>query len=525
MRAILKAPVDLFYNGGIGTYFKASYQSNGEVGDKANDAIRINGNELRCKVVAEGGNLGATQLGRVEAALNGVRICTDAIDNSAGVDCSDHEVNIKILLGAALDSGLLKAEDREPLLAEMTDEVGKLVLKDNYFQTQSLSVSGVRGEKLLDAQSRFMRHQEKTGRLNRAVEFLPSDDEINQRKEKNLGLTAPERAVLLAYSKMELYDELLASDLVDDPYVAQALVTYFPTPLQLKFADIMPKHPLKREIITNEVTNATINRTGSVFVSRMREETGATAPEIVRAFILTRDIFSANVTWPQIDKLDNLVPAATQNDMLIELGRLILRGTLWFLRRRSEKMPIADVLNFFAVGVSNVSTRLNDYVSAEDREALKAAEARYESKAVPHALAAIIARSESVYAALDIVELSNELQRPVPLAAAVYFAMTGRLSLRWLASRVTALPTNSHWQSMARAAMRDDLSNLQRQLTESVLRLSPKADSADAAIAAWEKHHDKALARMHEVMDDLRQARETDLAMLSVMLRELRVLA
>lgn len=525
MRAILKAPVDLFYNGGIGTYFKASYQSNSEVGDKANDAIRINGNELRCKVVAEGGNLGATQLGRVEAALNGVRICTDAIDNSAGVDCSDHEVNIKILLGAALDSGLLKPEDREPLLAEMTDEVGKLVLKDNYFQTQSLSVSGVRGEKLLDAQARFMRHQEKTGRLNRAVEFLPSDDEINQRKEKNIGLTAPERAVLLAYSKMELYDELLASDLVDDPYVAEALVSYFPTPLQLKFADIMLKHPLKREIITTEVTNATINRTGSVFVSRMREETGATAPEIVRAFILTRDIFSANVTWPQIDKLDNLVPATTQNEMLIELGRLILRGTLWFLRRRSAKMPIADVLNFFAVGVSNVSTRLNDYVSAEDREALKAAEARYESKGVPHALAAIIARSESVYAALDIVELSHQLKRLVPLAAAVYFAMTGRLSLRWLASRVTALPTNSHWQSMARAAMRDDLSNLQRQLTESVLRLSPNADSADAAIGAWETHHAKALARMHEVMDDLRQARETDLAMLSVMLRELRVLA
>jgi glutamate dehydrogenase len=525
MRAILKAPVDLFYNGGIGTYFKASYQSNSEVGDKANDAIRVNGNELRCKVVAEGGNLGATQLGRVEAALNGVRICTDAIDNSAGVDCSDHEVNIKILLGAALDLGLLKSEDREPLLAEMTDEVGKLVLKDNYFQTQSLSVSGVRADKLLDAQARFMRHQEKTGRLNRTVEYLPSDDEIAQRREKKIGLTAPERAVLLAYSKMELYDELLASDLVDDPYVAQALITYFPTPLQLKFSEIMPQHPLKREIIATEVVNAAINRTGSVFINRMREETGATAAEITRAYILTRDIFSLNHTWAQIDKLDNLVPAATQNDMLIEVGRLVLRGTLWFLRRRAEKMPIGEVLNVFANGTSIVNTRLKEFITAEDQAALKTHEERFESKGVPHALSTMVAKSDSLYAALDIVELSNELTRPVPLTAQIYFALVGRLSLRWVSSQVTALPTNSHWQSMARTAMRDDLANLQRELTESVLQLSPQADTAAAALVAWEKHHEKALVRMNEVMDDLRDARETDLAMLSVMLRELRVLA
>ncbi|MEI6738316.1 MAG: NAD-glutamate dehydrogenase domain-containing protein, partial [Pseudomonadota bacterium] len=304
MRAILKAPVDLFYNGAIGTYFKASYQSNSEVGDKANDAIRINGNELRCKVVAEGGNLGATQLGRVEAALAGVHLCTDAIDNSAGVDCSDHEVNIKILLGAAIDAGLLKVADREPLLATMTDEVGQLVLNDNYFQTQSLSVSGLRADKLLDAQARFIRQQEKAGRLNRAVEYLPNDDEIAERREKKLGLTTPERAVLLAYSKMALYDELLASNLVDDPYVAQALVTYFPTPLQTRFKDVMFTHPLKREIIATVVANSTINRTGSVFVSRMREETGASSPEVVRSFLLTREIFAVNKTWQEIDQLD-----------------------------------------------------------------------------------------------------------------------------------------------------------------------------------------------------------------------------
>ncbi len=522
MRAILKSPVDLFYNGGIGTYFKASHQSNLEVGDKANDAIRINGDEIRCKVVAEGGNLGATQLARIEAAMAGVRICSDAIDNSAGVDCSDHEVNIKILLGAALDAGLLTAEDREPLLASMTDEVGLLVLKDNYFQTQSLSVSGVRADKSLEAHARYMRHLEKAGRLKRAVEFLPDDDEISERREKKLGLTAPERAVILAYSKMELYDELLLSDLIDDPYVAKALVTYFPTPLQTRFKDVMFNHPLKREIIATEIANGTINRTGSVFISRMREETGATAPEIVRSFLLTREIFGISQTWQEIDSLDNKVSAAIQNEMLIEVGRLVLRATLWFLRRRAEQMPFADVLKFFAAGVATVESELVKLLSAEDRQALEAHESRLVGKSVPTTIAAEVARTDAIYAALDIVEASSLMDRPAAIAASVYFSLVGKLSFRWVNTQVSALPTDTHWQSMARAAMRDDVANLKRQLTESVLKLSPTAKSGAAAIEAWEKHHAKDLTRMREIMADLHAARETDLAMLSVLLRELR---
>jgi glutamate dehydrogenase len=528
MRAILKAPVDLFYNGGIGTYIKASGQSHGEVGDKATDAIRINGDQLRCKVVAEGGNLGATQLGRVEAALAGVRICTDAIDNSAGVDCSDHEVNIKILLGAAVDGGLLKPDEREPLLAAMTDEVGKLVLKDNYYQTQSLSVSGVRADKMLDAQARFMRHQEKAGRLNRAVEFLPNDDALAERREKKLGLTAPERAVLLAYSKMELFDDLLASDLVDDPYVAQALVSYFPTPLQVCFKDIMQAHPLKREIIATDVANSTINRTGSVFVHRMCEEAGATAPEVVRAYILSRDVLGLNGIWQQIDHLDNVVPAATQNAMLIEVGRLVLRSTLWFLRRRGERMPITDVLAFFAPGVASVGGQLETLLATEDATTSQNKRDSLVAEGVPRELANAIAHTDAMYSLLDIVEASSELKRPVTVAAAVYFTLAGKLSLNWVAAQVGKLPTDSHWQAMARASMRDDLANLQRQLTESVLQLSPDANSlegAQQALTVWETHHAKALAHMYEVMDDLKTARDTDLAMLSVLLRELRVLA
>jgi glutamate dehydrogenase len=524
MRAILKAPVDLWYNGGIGTYIKASTQSHQEVGDKATDAIRINGNELRCKVVAEGGNLGATQSGRVEAAQCGVRICTDAIDNSAGVDCSDHEVNIKILLGAASDAGLLSAEEREPLLAAMTEEVGQLVLQDNYYQTQSLSVSGVRGEKLLDAQARFMRHLEKAGRLNRRVEHLPDEDELKRRREKKLGLTAPERAVLLAYSKMELFDELLADDLIDDAYVAQVLVSYFPTALRTRFASVMPSHPLKREIIATVVANTTINRTGSVFVHRMREETGASANEVVRSFVLARDIFGLDATWQSIDQLDNVVPASVQNDMLIELGRLVLRACLWFLRRRAERLPIADVLALFAPGVSTLSSRLTDLLSADDLSSLRSQQQHLVKQGVPEALASAVAHADSMYSVLDIVEVSAQLQRPVEFAAGVYHALVGRLALRWVARQVSSLPTDSHWQALARAAMRDDLANLQRHLTESVMRLSPNARNADEAVATWERHHAKALARMQEVMDDLKMASDVDLAMLSVLLRELRVL-
>ena len=411
MRAIIKSPVDLFYNGGIGTYVKASRQSHAEVGDRATDALRVNGNELRCKVVAEGGNLGCTQLGRVEYAMNGGRICTDAIDNSAGVDCSDHEVNIKILLSAAIDAGKLAEKDRNALLAEMTDEVGQLVLKDNYYQTQSLSVSGVRADKLLDAQTRFMRHQEKTGRLNRRVEFLPTDEEIAERKAKKQGLTSPERAVLLAYSKMELFDELVASTLIDDEYVARALVTYFPTALQNRFADVMPRHPLKREIIATEIANSTINRTGSVFVHRMKEETGATAAEVVRCFILTRDIFRVGDLWDGIDALDNKIPATTQSEMLIDAGRLVLRATLWFLRRRSEHMPIAEVLQFFAPGVATISKRLPEFLAPLDLEALKAGEAKLAGQGVPSAIAGEVARSDAMYSVLDIVECAQEIGR------------------------------------------------------------------------------------------------------------------
>jgi glutamate dehydrogenase len=525
MKAILKAPVDLFYNGGIGTYVRASSQSNAEVGDRANDAIRVTGKELRCKVVAEGGNLGCTQLGRIEFAQAGGRIYSDAIDNSAGVDCSDHEVNIKILLGLVEQDGELTEKQRNKLLAEMTDEVGKLVLTDNYYQTQSLSVSGVRGEKLLDAQAAFMRHQEKTGRLNRPVEFLPSDEEIAARRAAKHGLTAPERAVLLAYSKMELFDELIASDLIDDAYVSQELVGYFPTPLQERYKDVMARHPLKREIIATVVANTMINRTGSVFVHRMQEETGAKPHEVARAYVLVRDIFGLNSLWAAIDALDNKVPASVQYDMLIEAGRLTLRTTLWFLRRRRERLPISQVLEIFRPGVAALTSKLDSLLNERDRIAMQNQQQHYVSAGVPEELARKVASLDALYAVLDIVEVATEFKKSADLVAAVYFSLVGKLELRWFASQINALPTDTHWQALARNAMRDDLAAQQRLLTTAVVKMSADRNDATQMLKTWEALVQLPMQRLHEMVNDLKSGPALDLAMLSVVLRELRSLA
>ena len=529
MKAILRAPVDLFYNGGIGTYVKAARQSSAEVGDRANDAIRVNGAELRCKVVAEGGNLGFTQLGRVEYALKGAggkggRIYTDAIDNSAGVDCSDHEVNIKILLGLVVADGELTEKQRNKLLAEMTEDVAHLVLADNYYQTQSLAVSGLRGEKLLDAQASFIRGLEKAGKLNRAVEYLPTDDEITERRALKIGLTAPERAVLLAYSKMVLYDDLLVASLIDDAYVAQTLIGYFPPPLREQYAPVMPRHPLRREIIATVVANTMINRTGSVFVHRMQEETGASSEEVTRAYVLVRDVFDLEALWREIDELDNHVAAPLQYEMLVDAGRLMLRGTLWFLRRRGERLAIAQVIEIFRPGLAALRTQLPAVLAPADREAWDGAVARLTDKGVPSELAQRMAGLDALYATLDVSEVALEQARSVESVAALYFALGGELELRWIAEKISALPTDTPWQALARNALRDDLASQQRALTSAVVRISPESTDPKAMLTAWHDRCGAPIARLKSMIAEVKRQGTLDLAVLSVLLRELRAL-
>ena len=524
VNAILKAPVDLLYNGGIGTYVKATSETHAQVGDRANDALRVNGSELRCKVVVEGGNLGCTQLGRIEYAQAGGRIYTDAIDNSAGVDTSDHEVNIKILLGLPIGEGELTEKQRNALLVEMTDDVAALVLRDNYFQTQALSVTGHIAFSLLDAQQRFIQFLEKSGRLNRAIEFLPSDEEIAERRAHETGFTAPERAVLLAYCKIWMYDELLASRLPDDPWVATALSRYFPQALRDRYAGYMPRHPLKREIIATHVTNSTINRIGSTFVHRLMETTGAKPDEIVRAYLLTREIFGFVSLWQSIEALDNKVLDAVQSEMLIDSSNLIERGTTWFLRSRRLTDDIAATIALFTPRAEALASQLPNLLDSSDKARIDDAVTGYVAKGVPETVAARVVALPTLYSTLDIVEVADTTKRPVELVARIYFDLSTRLGVPWLRDRIAALPADQHWKMLARAAMLDDLSGLQRTIASEVLTGGGDMDKASALIAAWRDRNARAIERQAQLLTELRGAPAVDAAMLSVALREMRSL-
>ncbi|MDM0043258.1 NAD-glutamate dehydrogenase [Variovorax dokdonensis] len=524
VNAILKAPVQLIYNGGIGTYVKATEESHAQVGDRANDALRVNGRELRCQVFAEGGNLGCTQLGRIEFARAGGRINTDAIDNSAGVDTSDHEVNIKILLGLPIAEGELTEKQRNAILPEMTDEVAHLVLRDNIYQTQVLSVTGRLGAQLLDAQTRFMQFLEKAGRLNRAIEFLPSDEQLAERRAAGQGLATPERAVLLAYSKIWLYDELLESPLPDDPWVATALTRYFPTLLRERFAAYMQRHPLKREIIATHVTNSALNRVGSTFVHRLSETTGARAHEVVRAYLMAREIFGMVGLWEAVDQLDNQVEDAVQSRLLIDCSRQLERATKWFLRSRRLAEPIADVIAHFKPNVEALAARLPQLLDAGERARDEAAVAQYTDAGVPRQLAERVATFDSLNATLDIAELAGSARSPVETVAEVFFVLGNRLGTAWLRDRIGALPGDAHWQILARGAMQDDLAALERSITGAVLAAEGPVE-ADAKVQAWLDANARPLERAERLMTELRAVPTPDAAMLSVALRELRALA
>jgi glutamate dehydrogenase len=463
-----------------------------------------------------------TQLGRIEYALSGGKINTDAIDNSAGVDCSDHEVNIKILLNSVVAEGRLSEEQRNQLLAGMTDEVGALVLRDNYFQTQSLSV---RKSMPLDTQTRFIKYLEKAGRLNREIEFLPSDEELVSRKAAKTGLTSPERAVLLAYSKITLYEELLASNVADDPYISTALLRYFPAPLRERYREQMERHPLRREIIATHVTNEMINRAGSTFVHRMQEETGASPPDVVRAYLLTREVFDFVSFWQALEALDNKVPHAVQSDMLIESERLMVHATLWFLRYPNLKDDIAKTVEHFVCGVKAVAAGLDEFLSSDESAGLTQAVGRLTQSEVPNDLAMRLASFRPLYSALDIVEIAIETKRSVEEVAGVYFGVGGRLDLSWLRKQIGGLPADSHWQTLAKAALSDDVSGLQRELTGLILKLSPEVNVPDALIKKWETENESALGRRRQMLAELQSAGNLDLSMLSVALRELRNLA
>jgi glutamate dehydrogenase len=511
--AILKAPVDLVYNGGIGTYVKAASESHVDVGDRANDAVRINGAQLRCKVVAEGGNLGFTQRGRIEAALAGVKINTDAIDNSAGVDTSDHEVNIKILLGIAEADGELTGKQRDTLLPQMTEQIAALVLRDNYFQTQELSIGGRLAARQLEEQARFIRFLEKDGILDRAIEYLPSDEQIAERKARSLALTSPERAVLLAYGKMWLNDELVASELPEDPWIATALERYFPTQCKEKFAAYIPRHPLKREIIATHVLNSMVNRVGPTFVHRLGEITGGTPPQVVRAYLASREVFGLVPLWQQIEALDTIVPDDVQAEMVVALRGLVTRATTWFLRSRRLFEPTQQQVARFAPIVQSLR--------AEAAQAAESPRAQgWVAAGVPQALAAQVDVSGRLFTALDIAEIAEASKRPAALTAQVHAGVGERLGLERMRQQIEQLPAESYWQGLAKLALADDVVDLQRSIAQQAL--GHEQGEAREVLDRWEQGNRQALERAQRLLAELKDTPTGDLAMLSVALRELR---
>jgi len=531
MKALLKAPIDLLWFGGIGTYIKAAAQTNLEVGDRANDAIRVNGTDLRAKVVGEGANLGCTQLGRIEYAVGGGRINTDAIDNSAGVDTSDHEVNLKILLSSPVRKGEMTPEARDGLLTSMTDDVAAHVLADNYDQTLALSVAQARANKDLDAHGRFMRELEARGKLDRAVEFLPDDTQIRVRAQNDKGLTRPELAVLLAYSKLDLKDELLASTLPDDPHFGFELASYFPAVLAEKFRGEMESHRLRREIITDVLANRMVNLAGPVFVSRMKEMTGAPGAEIARTYVVAEGAFGLSKLKEHVDALDGKVDAAVQTAMYTEIAELLRRLGLWFIANVPPEADFAATIALYRAGLEKLKGRFEVLISEYEKRDTIDRIAELEKAGVPHDLADEIGALPLFGTAPEIAQIANSKNLSVDLVAGAYFtigAEVGIDKLRGLSRRIVGL---EHWDRLAIRRLNDDLFSAQRSLTNDALSLLGKNDAQGtredgAAVAKqWVKAHEGALSRAKAFLGALEGAGELSIAKLTLANSQIRELA
>jgi glutamate dehydrogenase len=523
--AILRAPVTLLWNGGIGTYVKASSETHAEVGDKTNDVLRVDGRDLRCRVVGEGGNLGFTQLGRIEFSLAGGHINTDAIDNSAGVDCSDHEVNIKVLLAAAIEAGDLEGEARNELLVEMTDEVGRLVLADNYQQNRALGNARWQSLALADVHTRYLRALEHRGELDRALEFLPDDETLAARFGSGLGLAGPELAVLFAYAKITLAEELLEGDLPDDPDVQTELDAYFPRPLRERFPAAIRGHALRREILTTALVNAMANRAGISFAFRMAEETGASAADIVRAHDTAWEVFEQASVWDAIAALDHRVPAEAQTRMYLESRKLVERAARWFLRNR-RPLRVGDTVAQFREPIARGVLALPALLLAGEARWLESFSIELIDAGVPSDLAHRVARLDSQFMLLDISDVAARHGRSVEEVAALHCVVGAQLGLDWVRDRVIEdLPRDDRWHALARNALRDDAYGEHRAITTAVLIGAEPGDNSEQAYERWVRAHNGAVERATSILEQLREHGVYDFSTLSVALRELRELA
>lgn len=523
MTAILKAPVDLLWNGGIGTYVKAASESHADVGDRANNAIRVNGAELRCRVVGEGGNLGLTQRGRIEAAQAGVLLNTDFIDNSAGVDTSDHEVNIKILLNEAVTGGQLTVEQRNALLAKMTDEVEQLVLFDNYRQNQAISLMETMSAARIGSFQHFIRILESQGLLDRQLEFLPSDAEFSERKARGLGLTRPELSILLSYDKIVLFQQLLDSEVPEDPYLSKELARYFPEPLREPFNQVMERHRLRREIIATAVTNSLVNRMGATFMLRMQEDTGENPAEIAKAYTIAREVLDARSAWAEIDALDGKVAESAQLEALSMIWAVLRNMTRWLLQKPGQRGDIAAEVARYLPGMIEMRAMLGRHLGGEDAEQFARDKAHWESVGFPHNLADRLSLLPFLGQALHMIEVALENSHTVLEVAQVHSNLGQALHVRWLLGRIEELPVDGRWQALARGVLRDEL---QAQHGALVAQLLAEArNGSDDPVSAWLARDDQALRFTLQMFSEIRNQRSIDYPTVQVAVRRLAQLA
>ncbi|MGO9956968.1 MAG: NAD-glutamate dehydrogenase [Solirubrobacteraceae bacterium] len=530
IRELLRAPVDLLFNGGIGTYVKACTETHADAGDRANDAVRVDGEQLRCRIVAEGGNLGLTQRGRIEYALRGGpdraggRINTDAIDNVAGVNCSDHEVNIKILLGGLTTAGAMTMDERNLLLAEMTDAVAERVLHGSYTQTQAMSLALNQAISMMSVHERLIRHLVDVASLDREIECLPTGSGFTARRGDRRGLAAPELATLMARCKIHVYEQLLESDLPDEPYLVQDLELYFPDPLAERHRDAIRSHRLRRELIATIVANQLVDRAGMTFAFRLTDETGASAPVLARAFAVAREVFEMRAFWAAVEQLDNQIEPGTQLSMLLEGRRLLERSARWLVRSSARsQIDVTAMTERFAPAAAMLAGALPEVLVGLDRNVFAERLVELQHAGVPTELGRRVASMPALLAAFDIVEDATGSDAPMSVVMEVYFGLGSRLGLDWLRDRILELPRGDRWQALARAALRDDLYRLHRSLTRDALGAGAE-EGSESAISGWLRRNAAAIERSQSVLADVRAAHVFDTTTLPVALRDLKSL-
>ena len=525
---ILQMSVDLIWNGGIGTYIKATSETHAEVGDRANDDVRVNGAQVQAKIVGEGGNLGATQLGRIEYAKHGGRVNTDFIDNAGGVDCSDNEVNIKILLNDLVKNGDLTLKQRNALLYSMTDDVSELVLDDCYRQTESISINALGGASHLREQLRFIHGLEKSGDLNRELEFLPSDEEISDRLADNTGLTRPELSVLISYSKMVLKEELNTPDITDNSYYKDLLINAFPAELRKKYVSNMDNHPLRAEIIATKLTNQMINTMGFNYTYRMQEETGAKVADIAQAYSIVAGVYGLDELWAGVQKLDNHIAAQVQLTLLSIIRRSLRRAARWFIRETTKFTSIESAIAFYRPMFEELSANIEQYLVPEEVSVLTELTTSYVDEGVPEPLAQKIAVLSNTFSAFDLAHIVEDTQAPKSVVARAYYQMGYQLQLHWFLDQINHISVNNHWQALARASCREELDHQQRAITRAFLSghndLAESPD-VDPALGVWMEQNALLIERWCSMMSEFKTSTTHEFAKFSVALRELLLLS